>query len=276
MMKKTLINLLVLSLLSAPVASVSARVSLQNQAQGQEHSLDNDVDASGMAMDGEYANEDEQPEALIGLGGGALVGALVGGPVGAIIGAFTGTLIGKSVSDTDTLHVQQRQINLQESQLSELSVKQQAAEKRASEYAKAQQELDELLSAQRQLLSELALGLNVQFRTGSSEVESHFLPQLDDVAEVMNLSPELNLELKGYADRRGDVSYNQALSEQRLLEVRGYLIKQGVAAERMTTQAFGALSPLQAEQDRESDVFDRRVTLTLQPHSTLMATRTTQ
>ncbi|MGI2207953.1 sortase-associated OmpA-like protein PdsO [Shewanella baltica] len=276
MMKKTLINLLVLSLLSAPVASVSARVSLQNQAQGQERSLNHDVDASGMAMDGEYANEDEQPEALIGLGGGALVGALVGGPVGAIIGAFTGTLIGKSVSDTDTLHVQQRQISLQESQLSELSVKQQAAEKRASEYAKAQQDLDELLSAQRQLLSELALGLNVQFRTGSSEVESHFLPQLDDVAEVMNLSPELNLELKGYADRRGDVSYNQALSEQRLLEVRGYLIKQGVAAERMTTQAFGALSPLQAEQDRESDVFDRRVTLTLQPHSTLMATRTTQ
>ncbi|MEI8615058.1 sortase-associated OmpA-like protein PdsO [Shewanella sp. PP-He15 brown] len=275
-MKKTLINLLVLSLLSAPVASVSARVSLQNQAQGQERSLDNDVDASGMAMDGAYANEDEQPEALIGLGGGALVGALVGGPVEAIIGAFTGTLIGKSVSDTDTLHVQQRQINLQESQLSELNVKQQTAEKRASEYAKAQQELDELLSAQRQLLSELALGLNVQFRTGSSEVESHFLPQLDDVAEVMNLSPELNLELKGYADRRGDVSYNQALSEQRLLEVRGYLIKQGVAVERMTTQAFGALSPLQAEQDRESDVFDRRVTLTLQPHSTLMATRTTQ
>lgn len=273
-MKKTLINLLVLSLLSAPVASVSARVSLQNQ--GQDHSLDNDADVSGMAMDDEYASEDEQPEALIGLGGGALVGALVGGPVGAIIGAFTGTLIGKSVSDTDTLHVQQRQISLQESQLSELSVKQQAAEKRASEYAKAQQELDELLSAQRQLLSELALGLNVQFRTGSSEVESHFLPQLDDVAEVMNLSPELNLELKGYADRRGDVSYNQALSEQRLLEVRGYLIKQGVAAERMTTQAFGALSPLQAEQDRESDVFDRRVTLTLQPHSTLMATRTTQ
>lgn len=275
-MKKTLINLLVLSLLSAPVASVSARVSLPNQAQGQDRTLNNDVDASGMAMDGEYANEDEQPEALIGLGGGALVGALVGGPVGAIIGAFTGTLIGKSVSDTDTLHVQQRQISLQESQLSELSVKQQAAEKRASEYAKAQQELDELLSAQRQLLSELALGLNVQFRTGSSEVESHFLPQLDDVAEVMNLSPELNLELKGYADRRGDVSYNQALSEQRLLEVRGYLIKQGVAAERMTTQAFGALSPLQAEQDRESDVFDRRVTLTLQPHSTLMATHTTQ
>ncbi|MGI2188541.1 sortase-associated OmpA-like protein PdsO [Shewanella oncorhynchi] len=271
MMKKTLINLLVLSLLSAPVASVSARVSLQNQVIGQDLTLQNDAYASGIAMDDEYASEDEQPEALIGLGGGALVGALVGGPVGAIIGAFTGTLIGKSVSDTDTLHVQQRQIHLQESQLSEWSVKQQAAEKRASEYTKAQQELDELLSAQRQLLSELALGLSVQFRTGSSEVESHFLPQLDDVAEVMNLSPELNLELKGYADRRGDESYNQALSEQRLLEVRGYLIKQGVTAERMTTQAFGALSPLQADQDRESDVFDRRVTLTLQPHLALTA-----
>ncbi|MFA7518519.1 MAG: hypothetical protein WCZ14_06950, partial [Shewanella sp.] len=72
MMKKTLINLLVLSLLSAPIASVSARVSLQNQVIGQDLTLENDVYASGIAMDDEYASEDEQPEALIGLGGGAL------------------------------------------------------------------------------------------------------------------------------------------------------------------------------------------------------------
>ncbi|GIU05852.1 membrane protein [Shewanella morhuae] len=276
-MKKTLINLLVLSLLSAPVASVFARVSLKNQALGQDQTLEHAANVNDMATDNEYSShEDDEVETLIGLGGGALVGVLVGGPVGAIIGALTGTLIGKSVGDTDTLQVQQRQLHLQQSELSLLSAKQQKTEKQASEYAMAQQELDELLSAQRQLLSELALGLNVQFRTGSSEVEAHFLPQLDDVAEVMNLSPELNLELKGYADRRGDVSYNQALSEQRLLEVRSYLIQQGVAAPRMTTQAFGALSPLQALQDKESDVFDRRVTLTLQPHITMMAQRTAE
>lgn len=276
MMKKTLVNLLVLSLFSAPVASVSAGISLKNQALGQDQTLDHDVNANDMTVADEYTYEDDEAETLIGLGGGALVGVFVGGPVGAIIGALAGTLIGKSIGDTDTLQIQQTQISLQQAELSALSAKQQKTEKQANEYAMAQQELNELLSAQRQLLSELALGLNVQFRTGSSEVEAHFLPQLEDVAEVMNLSPELNLELKGYADRRGDVSDNQALSEQRLLEVQGYFIQQGVAAQRMTTQAFGALSPLQAQQDKESDVFDRRVTLTLQPDTTLMAQRTAQ
>ena len=87
---------------------------------------------------------------------------------------------------------------------------------------------------------------------------------------------ESNLELKGYADRRGDLVYNQALSEQRLLEVRGYLIKQGVAPERITTQAFGAGMPLNDQQDSESDVFDRRVTLTMQPNQGLMASRVTE
>ncbi|MBR9727748.1 OmpA family protein [Shewanella intestini] len=45
---------------------------------------------------------------------------------------------------------------------------------------------------------------------------------------MMNISPELTLDLTGYADRRGDSGYNQALSEQRLVEVKNYIESQGV------------------------------------------------
>lgn len=169
MMKKTLINMLILSVFAAPIANVSAKVSLQNQPlliEPQTEMLE---------------QEEDDGEALIGLGGGALLGALVGGPVGAIIGGFTGTLIGQSVSDTDTVKTQQQHIALQRQQLTSLSAKQQASEQRAAEYALTQKQLDELLAEQQQLFSELALGMNVQFRTGSAELESHFLPQLDNV-----------------------------------------------------------------------------------------------
>ena len=81
----------------------------------------------------------------------------------------------------------------------------------------------------------------------------------------MALSPELMLDLTGYADRRGDSSFNQALSEQRLIEVTSYLVSQGVSSERLHAQAFGASAPLHTEQSFENDFFDRRVTLKIMP-----------
>lgn len=219
-----------------------------------------------------YANTvslppEDDTEVLIGLGSGIALGAVIAGPVGAIVGAFAGTLIGKSASDDDALHAQQVRLEEQAEQLTSLAKKQQSLDMISSQYALAQKQLNELKNAEQAKLTELALGLNVQFRTGSSEIEPHFQQQLNDVAYAMSLSPELTLDLTGYADRRGDDAYNQALSEQRLVEVRNYLMKQGVDSARLTTQAYGASLPLKADQTFENDFFDRRVTLKLQPKS---------
>lgn len=269
MMKKTLISVLVFSVFTASIASVSARVSLQNQPLLTEPQTEWTIE-----------QEEDGGEALIGLGGGALLGALVGGPAGAVIGGITGTLIGQSVADTETVSVtlknQQQHIAVQRQQVTSLTAKQLASEQRAAEYAATQKHLDALLAEQQQLLSELALGMNVPFRTGSSALEADFLPQLDNVATVMKRSSESNLELKGYADRRGDWRDNQSLSEHRLVEVRDYLIQQGVAPARMTTQSLGAAMSLNEQLDNESDVFDRHVTLTTQPTQGLMASRVTE
>lgn len=161
-------------------------------------------------------------------------------------------------------------------QLASLNEENQSLIALSSQYEDAQQQLNSLKMAQEQKLTELALGLNVQFKTGSSTIAPHFQQQLDDVAYAMSLSPELTLDLTGYADRRGDGDYNQALSEQRVAEVINYLVEQGVASERLNYQAYGASSPLTAEQNFENDFFDRRVTLKLQSHDSALAANPAQ
>ncbi|MGI2227994.1 sortase-associated OmpA-like protein PdsO [Shewanella frigidimarina] len=216
------------------------------------------------------SEEREHTEELVGLSSGILLGAVIAGPVGAIIGAFTGTFIGKSVGDEAELTVQKQQLVQQEQKLTQtneqlmaLSTKQQSLEQVSEKYYQLQSNLAEQKANQQQTLNELTIGMNVQFKTGSSHIEPLFEQQLDNVAYMMSLSPELTIDLTGYADRRGDNDFNQALSEQRLAEVTQYLVTQGIARERLHGQAYGSTLPMHQEQNFENDFFDRRVTLKL-------------
>ena len=215
-------------------------------------------------------DEREHTEELVGLSSGILLGAVVAGPVGAFIGALTGSFIGKSVGDDAELESQKLQLTQQQQkieqtneQLVALNTKQQSLEQVSEEYYQLQTNLAELKATQQQTLNELAIGMNVQFKTGSSLIEPLFKQQLDNVAYMMALSPELTIDLTGYADRRGDSDFNQALSEQRLAEVIQYLVGQGIERDRLHGQAYGSTLPLNQEQSFENDFFDRRVTLKL-------------
>lgn len=218
---------------------------------------------SNVSYASDTSDERQHHEELIGLSSGIVLGAVVAGPVGAIIGAFTGTIIGKSVGDESELDAQQTLLAMQESKMNQLSDENLSLMAISNRYDSAQHELAQLKTAEQQKLAELSLGLNVQFKTGSSELVPHFKLQLDDVAYAMSLSPELRLDLTGYADRRGDSTYNQALSEQRVAEVKTYLVNQGVDESRLDFRAYGASAPMTEEQSFENDFFDRRVTVKL-------------
>ncbi|MDO6684809.1 MULTISPECIES: sortase-associated OmpA-like protein PdsO [unclassified Agarivorans] len=208
---------------------------------------------------------------MVGFGTGAAIGAIVGGPVGAFIGGFTGTWIGKSVADEQELAAQTQQLHQQQDEIEVLAKRSEQLESLTQQHARVNSQLEQLKMAQQQKLEELAIGLNVQFKTGSSLIEPHFKQQLDDVVYAMSLAPDLKLDLTGYADRQGDSSYNQALSEQRLAEVRAYLVNQGIAESRLYSQAFGDTAPLQAEANLENNFFDRRVTLKLMSERGMLA-----
>ncbi|AJR05755.1 cell envelope biogenesis protein OmpA [Photobacterium gaetbulicola] len=209
-------------------------------------------------MDDSYkVGEQEQ---LIGLGSGAALGAIVGGPVGAVVGAMVGGIVGTAVG-------QDEQIKAQDEELGELLARNTELERISRKYNQAQIEIARLEQEKYELMNledrqlDLALEMNVHFRTGSAEIEPLFKVQLDEIAEIMKQAPDIRWELSGYSDRRGSSERNLALSEQRVEAVRQYLELQGVDTLQLFASAYGDQAPLKGEQNFEGDFFDRRVTL---------------
>ena len=206
-------------------------------------------------------------EQLIGFGSGLVLGAVVGGPIGAVVGAFTGGIVGKSVADDSKLDLQQTKISEQQQRIARLNHKSEKYDELAHRYSLSQKKLMHLSQSEQVKLNELALGMNVQFKTGSAEIEPIFQTQLDEVANIMKSSPTLKLDLSGYADRTGNTEFNQKLSEKRMHEVKNYLVKSGIEKSRLSTKAYGDTAPLTAKSSLENNFFDRRVTLKLSPEN---------
>jgi outer membrane protein OmpA-like peptidoglycan-associated protein len=60
-----------------------------------------------------------------------------------------------------------------------------------------------------------------------------------DFLVYLQVKPDARLTLKGHADPRGSVEYNQALSQRRVDRVKGFLVGLGVPSANIQTEAFG-------------------------------------
>lgn len=66
----------------------------------------------------------------------------------------------------------------------------------------------------------------------------------DKIVAGMKAHPEVEMLLvTGHTDRIGTVKYNQKLSERRAAAVKAYLVKQGIAADRIHTVGKGESEP---------------------------------
>lgn len=79
----------------------------------------------------------------------------------------------------------------------------------------------------------------IQFATGTDVLLDASLPLLDQVAELLLAAPDINLEIQGYTDVRGDENANLALSQARADAVRLYLVGIGVDENRLVSVGYG-------------------------------------
>ena len=89
----------------------------------------------------------------------------------------------------------------------------------------------------------------VLFKVGTPELLPESSPALDQLATELKDRPTLKLRVAGHADKVGEPEKNQVLSEQRAEAVKKYLVKAGIAAERISTIGYGDTRPLYASPD---------------------------
>lgn len=80
---------------------------------------------------------------------------------------------------------------------------------------------------------------NVHFALDKSFISETSGEVLDRIVEVLQKYPFIVVELQGHTDPRASNAYNLALGKRRSLSVRNYLLRKGIAPERMTIRTFG-------------------------------------
>lgn len=127
---------------------------------------------------------------------------------------------------------------LEAEQAAKEQAEREAAEKAAEEKAAAAAEAQRLAKERADLAA--AHSDNIFFLIGSADIRRAEAEKLNAVAEWMNSNGDFKVAVVGYADKEtGNAKSNAELSERRAESVKRYLVKAGVAEERIETSFHG-------------------------------------
>ncbi len=98
-----------------------------------------------------------------------------------------------------------------------------------------------------------------EFEFDSAKLRRGEIMKLDEVAGFAEKHGDAQLEADGHTCSIGTEAYNQVLSERRAESVKAYLVKKGVAADRITTVGYGESKPVADNKTREGRELNRRV-----------------
>ena len=94
-------------------------------------------------------------------------------------------------------------------------------------------------------LKKIVIREKIFFELDKAVIQQQSFSLLDEIAKVFNDNPRIKLvEIQGHTDSAGKASYNKKLSERRAQAVVDYLVKKGVAKDRLTAKGFGFTEPL--------------------------------
>jgi OOP family OmpA-OmpF porin len=100
----------------------------------------------------------------------------------------------------------------------------------------------------------------IYFDSGKATIQARSNPLMDQLSKVLVEHPEIvKVIIEGHTDDRGPIEFNRTLSQQRAEAVRDYMVKKGVATERLEPKGFGPDRPVQPNTTAEGRAANRRV-----------------
>ena len=99
---------------------------------------------------------------------------------------------------------------------------------------------------------------NVFFDSGKAILKKESYAALNELYDALIMKPAMVIEIAGHTDNVGSKEANQLLSEQRAVSVRAYLIRKGIAANRIQTKGYGDTEPVAYNDSSEGRQQNRR------------------
>ena len=202
---------------------------------------------ANMAVADEQSRNDTEAGFVMGT---ATAGALIGGPIGFVVGTGIGAWLSNKV-------VKSYEVDALVAQLDQARAKNVVL---ANQLASTQRD-----STRYAQLAADSLQFQVMFLTGEARLEPGSTERMTELAEFLTTQPDIRVALSGYADPRGDDSYNMQLSQQRIDSIEMLLQANGIDDQRSTSSAFGDRQSTAEEGNLDAYALERRVTIELLP-----------
>ena len=102
---------------------------------------------------------------------------------------------------------------------------------------------------------------DVLFDSGRYTLKPNAQIALAKVSTILELYPDLKVQVEGYTDSVGSDAYNQKLSENRANAVHDFLIQNGVPASNVTSVGYGKADPVASNDTADGRRQNRRVNM---------------
>tara|TARA_R110002096_G_scaffold426165_3_gene635537 strand:+ start:3040 stop:4989 length:1950 start_codon:yes stop_codon:yes gene_type:complete len=99
---------------------------------------------------------------------------------------------------------------------------------------------------------------NINFETNSSDLSIQVVHILDEFIEFLTENPSVKVAIYGHTDNIGDAIANLVLSKERSQSVKNYLILEGIGANRLESDGFGANKPIASNKTELGRAKNRR------------------
>lgn len=107
----------------------------------------------------------------------------------------------------------------------------------------------------------ITLNGNVLFAYNQSELMPEARSELDSLMAKLQNADVASIKVIGHTDSQGSDAYNQKLSERRASSVAAYLLSQGLAPNKLTSEGRGESQPVADNDTEEGRAQNRRVEL---------------
>ena len=104
---------------------------------------------------------------------------------------------------------------------------------------------------------------DINFSSNSYALNSEAKSVLKQFSEFLKLNKEYNIEIRGHTDDVGGREANKKLSIERALEVKKFLLSNGIAAKRLSHKGFGQEMPLEPNENELARAKNRRTEFVL-------------